>query len=243
MLGDQTTLHAFDHLTSIPLAHKENAQTKTCQVLFQINSFPSSLQHFISLQYISETMYFLATLYASWKIDLFSHMYNNCIILYNVYFVIRSRSHPVLTINSAASRKASLVSFDRLPMKENGSTSGVQSRWKRHESNCSFTLSTAHRCLLLHSHHRWPCHLHNSFHCPCQQPKTSGVTAPQHWMFLQPAWCWLWWQDLHTPWGNNTGGRWCAIAQVETHHSTAKISPDDAGDVEQVFLQRIPIGT
>lgn len=110
-------------------------------------------------------------------------MYSNCIILYNLYLVFRSPCHPVLTINSAASRKASLVSFDRLPMKENGSTSGVQSRWKRHESNCSFTLSTAHRCLLLYSHHRWPCHLHNSFHCPCQQPKTSGVTAPQHWMF------------------------------------------------------------
>ena len=90
MLGDQTTLHAFDHLTSIPLAHKENAQTKTCQVLFQINSFPSSLQHFISLQYISETMYFLATLYASWKIDLFSHMYNKlhhliqCLLCYSI---------------------------------------------------------------------------------------------------------------------------------------------------------------
>ena len=57
--------------------------------------------------------------------------------MYNVYLVLRSPSHPVLTINSAASRKASLVSFDRLPMKENGSTSGVQSRRKRHESNCS----------------------------------------------------------------------------------------------------------
>ncbi len=47
---------------------------------------------------------------------------------------------------------------------------------------------------------------------------------------------------------------WCAIgcheSQIETRHSTGKllddfpeISPDDAGDVEQVFLLHIPIGT
>lgn len=88
MLGGQTTLHAFDHLRSIPLAHKENAQTKTCQVLLQITSFPSSLQHFTSLIHLGNYVFpcYLHTL----KIHLFSHMYNKCIILYNVYLVFRS---------------------------------------------------------------------------------------------------------------------------------------------------------